>query len=150
MEVESKISELESFIHKMDELNTKVSKAGVGWHIEHSLKVINVICSDLRNSNPADYTSSFNWQKTYVLTFKCFPRGIGKAPRVTRPVEESSLENIQDQLSKARYLINQIKDLNEDAFFPHPVFGNLNLKPAIKFLGIHTNHHLKIIKDILK
>jgi hypothetical protein len=150
MEVISKITELESFIPKMDLFNTKVSKASVGWHIEHSLKVINVICSDLRNSNPAEFTSSFNWQKTYVMTFKSFPRGIGKAPRVTRPVKESNIENIQDQLSKARYLIDQLKDLNENAYFPHPVFGNLNLKPAIKFLGIHTNHHLKIIKDILK
>jgi len=150
MEIKSKIVELESFIPEMDESNSKVSKAGVGWHIDHSLKVINSICSALRNSNPEVYSYTFNWKKIYVMTLKTFPRGIAKAPKSTRPPEEIRIEDINDQISKSRYLISQLKDLDKNAYFSHPVFGNMNLKPAIKFLSVHTNHHLKIIKDILK
>ena len=43
-----------------------------------------------------------------------------------------------------------IKKAHHNAYFRHLIFGYLNKKRTIRFLQIHTAHHLKIIKDILK
>ena len=43
-----------------------------------------------------------------------------------------------------------IKKAHHNAYFRHLIFGNLNKKRTIRFLQIHTAHHLKIIQDILK
>ena len=41
-----------------------------------------------------------------------------------------------------------LETLNANSYFKHPYFGDLNLKKTLWFLNLHTNHHLKIIKDI--
>ena len=38
----------------------------------------------------------------------------------------------------------------EDTYFKHPLFGNTNKFRVVRFLDTHTNHHLKIVKSILK
>jgi hypothetical protein len=39
--------------------------------------------------------------------------------------------------------------VSRDHFFEHPYFGKLKLKETIRFLEIHTQHHLDIIRDII-
>jgi hypothetical protein len=46
--------------------------------------------------------------------------------------------------------LESFNDLEKNSFFIHPLFKQLNKKQTIKFLKLHTNHHFKIIKDILK
>lgn len=44
----------------------------------------------------------------------------------------------------------KIEHFDKNAFFEHPLFGVLNKKDTMKFLKMHTTHHLKIIQDISK
>ena len=48
----------------------------------------------------------------------------------------------------AKNSLVDLETLNANSYFTHPYFGDLNLKKTIWFLNLHTNHHLKIIKDI--
>ncbi len=145
-----KVKELERHIPDYAKLQTTVSAANVGWHVEHSLLVFVTIITALENSNPALYKSNFNWNKWLVFTLNKIPRGRAKAPKIVQPMVGDLPENLIPQLEKAIAKIKALANLQKHHHFPHPYFGKLNLKETIKFLAIHTNHHLKIINDILK
>ena len=144
------INELENNILLFDKLNTKISLSTVGWHIEHSLKVVVQITEALEKSNPNDYKWRFNTWRTIVLTSGKIPRGRGKAPKTVIPEGELNMEMLKLTIEKSKLSIKKIDNLSENNYFKHPYFGNLNVKPTKKFLSIHTNHHLKIIKAIIK
>jgi hypothetical protein len=144
------IDELEQHILFLDKTNTTVSKASVGWHIEHSLKVLTQIIDAVEKSDPEKYKWCFNLKSTLVLSFNKIPRGKGKAPKTVIPEVNITGDTLKHHVEKTRFMINKIENLHPNHYFKHPYFGDMNLKPTKKFLGIHTNHHLKIIKDIIK
>lgn len=130
--------------------NEEVSSADVAWHLDHVLKVINNISGSLAQSNPKAYTSSFNMQQIAVHTTGVIPRGAAQSPKAVVPPDDILLDSLHLQLAMARQNILKIDKLNEDAFYAHAVFGNLNRDETRRFLKIHTKHHLKIIADILE
>ena len=144
------VRELEMHIPDYARLETTVSAANVGWHIEHSLMVFVTIISALENSDPALYKGTFSMNKLLVYALNKIPRGRGKAPKVVQPMGEMIPENVLPQVEKAIAKIKTLESLQKHHHFPHPYFGSLNLKETIKFLTIHTKHHLNIIDDILK
>ncbi|WP_417199564.1 DUF1569 domain-containing protein [Bizionia sp.] len=144
------INKLENHINQHDVANPKISKATVGWHIDHSCKVINQVVLTLQSSDPALYKNDFSFLGKLFFTLGFFPRGKAKAPKNVKPLETISQKDLIKQLQEARTNIAIIPDLDKNAFFKHPLFGNVNKKRIYRFLELHTNHHVKIIRDILK
>jgi hypothetical protein len=131
-------------------LNPSVSKASIGWHIDHSLKVINGVIEALRQSNPDDYVWKFNKTRFIIYTLGRIPRGKVKAPKQVQSLEKITLEDLNVQLETAKKLMITTHNLPAKSNFKHPFFGVLDLKQTHHFLHLHTKHHLKIIEDILK
>ena len=146
----NQVRELEMHIPNYAVLQPTVSAANVGWHVEHSLMVFVTITTALENSDPALYKGKFSINKFLVYALNKIPRGRGKAPKIVQPVGDTNPENILPQVEKATAKIKGMASLQKHHHFPHPYFGSLNLKETIKFLTIHTKHHLNIIDDILK
>jgi hypothetical protein len=144
------VNQLEAFIPKCEAINSSISQASVGWHIAHSCLVINSISGALKKSNPADYKWKFNLAHFYIRLRGNFPRGKGKAPERVVPREEITTEAFQKLFQQTKDVLGEIPGLDNNVHFKHPYFGLLNKKSTIHFLEIHTRHHLKIIKDILK
>ena len=149
-DLEKIISELEGHIPVQDVLNTAVSKASVGWHIEHSLITISLILSAVKASNPKDYKWEFNFRRTLVYAINKIPRGRAQAPGVVQPKPGTNIDTLKKQLRFANGGVQAISLLDKNNFFVHPYFGKLNVKQTIKFLKIHSRHHIHIINDILK
>jgi hypothetical protein len=148
--LESLFKKLENKIEYSTVLNPEVSKGSVGWHIEHILLTTSLIIRAIEKSNPLDYKSKFSFVKMYVFTLNKIPRGKVQAPNSVRPVENFSEADIKNNFKTCCNLIDKLPSLKENNFFVHPFFGHLNLKSSVKFLAIHTKHHLNIIDDILK
>ena len=147
--LESLLNQLEFFIPSSESINLQVSQSTVGWQIEHSLLTINGIVSALQKSNPKDYNWKFSLMKLIILTTKKIPRGKAKAPKVVVPKGLINNDDLQEHLSKTRDAIKVLEMVSKDQFFEHPYFGKLKLKETIRFLEIHTDHHLNIIEDIV-
>jgi hypothetical protein len=143
------VKELESKIPNQEDYNPEISKSNVGWHIEHILLTNKMILEAVEKSNPADYTWSFKLSRIVVFTMNKIPRGRAKAPKVVVPKtydEQTLLEHLKIVTEK----IQGLENMSSDKYFDHPYFGNLRLNKTIKFLEIHTKHHLEIINDIMK
>ena len=148
-ELSKLIKSLEEKIPMMDVANTQISSAKVGWHVQHSLLVIISIINGLKQSDPNTYQWKFNLNKTLIFTLGKIPRGKGKAPKAVQPKEETTKDKLLESIEKAKVSLADLHKVQKNQYFLHPYFGHLNLKPTIKFLKIHTKHHLKIINDIL-
>ena len=146
--IEKRLEKLYTFIKDADRVNSSVSSANVGWHIEHSLLVIIKMISALTASDPAQYKWKFNLARAMVFTINKFPRGRGKAPDPVNPkqIERTDFDAL---FSKTREKIEELKKADPNKFYEHNIFGVLNKKNTFVLLDIHTNHHIQIIEDVL-
>jgi len=149
MELEILLQKIEALLPEIDKLNLQVSKASVGWHLEHSLLIISGSLKGLTLTNPEDYKPKFSIKKFVFLNFGLIPRGKIKAPKQFIPLETATKENIEKLLNLAKERLENIKNLPSKSYITHPFLGDLDKKTTLKFLKIHTNHHLKIVDDII-
>lgn len=143
------IDELETKLPFIEQKKESVSQVTVGWHLEHSLLALIKMISAVENSNPADYKWKFSLQRSVVLILGKFPRGRGKAPDSVKPGNEISKTNINGLFAKARQKAESYEKISPGKFFKHPIFGDLKGKQARGIITIHTQHHIKIINDII-
>jgi hypothetical protein len=147
--LEELVQQLSTHIPDRDVANEEVSKANVGWHIQHSFIVIAKIIGATKQSNPDNYKWKFNFKRTLVYSLKKIPRGKAKAPKTVLPIEAATTEGLQQLKEQALQAILILNTLDKKNYFAHPFFGDLKLSHTIKTLVIHTKHHLNIINDIL-
>ena len=148
--LQNELSQIEDYIQYSETINTTISKVKVSWHLDHSLKVINAVITSMQKSDPSTYKDNFSLMGRIVFALKYIPRGKAKAPKHVMPSEIISNEAIKTQLEEARHNIETINALDTNTYFKHPMFGNINKPRVVRFLDAHTNHHLKIVKLILK
>ena len=147
--LEELIDELESFIKDQEKVNPAISAGSTGWHIEHCLLTIDMVMEALRKSDPEQYQPKFNLWKNIVMISKRIPRGRAKAPKAVRPKNDHTIESLRQHISNTKTQLGIFDSLEKNHHFPHPYFGQMNLKQAVKFLRIHTCHHLKIMREII-
>jgi hypothetical protein len=150
MLLKNELDEIAQLIDLGNKKNSTVSEKGIFWHLNHSLIILINVSKMLKKSDPSDYKSTFNFKRSLVFALNFFPRGKGKAPKATHPPDNITKEELLKQLEEAKQQTNSIEDLPTKSNFKHPLFGVLNLKQTLKFLKLHTNHHLKICRDIIK
>ena len=148
--LEKYLSLLEHKISQFKILNSPVSKGSVGWHTEHTLLTIDLIIDALKNSVAENYKWKFNLLRLVVFTTRKIPRGKAQSPEVVVPKGNITAESLKAHIYQTKEKLKELNSIHAKQYFRHPFFGNLRLKQTIKFLEIHTNHHMKIMNDILK
>ena len=145
--LEALLQVLETKIPLQHQLQTNVSASSIGWHIEHILLAVNKITEATKASDSSNYKFVLKPLKYVVYLTGKIPRGRAKAPKTVAPnfFDEDTLKA---HLEKTKSTIADLENIEKNKYFKHPYFGNLKLKDTMKFLEIHTNHHLKIINDI--
>ena len=143
------INSLEAHLKNENVSNPKISKSNVAWHLDHSLKVINNVIVAVQSSDPNTYKNNFSFLGKLFFTLGFFPRGKAKAPKHVKPPETILKEDLISQIEFAKTNVKTIAGLDKNTYFKHPLFGHVNKPRIYRFLLLHTNHHLKIINDIM-
>lgn len=143
------VDELASYIPQSELRNDQVSASNVGWQIEHSLLVISSVIEGVKRSDPSKYKWSFRPFKYLIFWRGKIPRGKSKAPKFVVP-DTFTAESLQNHIDSCRAKITEFESVGAGHYFSHPYFGDTKKKDVIPFLELHTEHHVKIIKDILK
>lgn len=147
-ELKALLTELENKIQNQEILNTLISKSSVGWHIEHALLVMNLTIDSIQKSNPENYRKVFNFNRFLVFTMNKIPRGKVRAPKTVQPKEDFTTNSLKEHLENSKHNLDKLSSLSPDSYFNHPFMGHLKLKSTIRFIKLHTYHHLNIIKEI--
>ena len=143
------IREMQDLAEQWETINPSVSSSSIGWHLAHNLQVINGVVASIAASNPANYAPKHTFVKWLILLTKKIPRGKVRAPKYVVP-ETISKEELEEALDRASLSVLNLLNQSPKQYFTHPMVGDINTKLAARFLWIHTEHHLKIARDILK
>lgn len=150
MKLNKQLIEASSYLDQANHTNAKISKATVGWQIHHLSSVVAAVVKTMKESQTKAPKEKFNFWKYFVLITRFIPRGKVKAPKSVNPTGNISRSQLEMILNEASKSIKELSALPKEANFKHPVLGYLSKKKAINFLEVHTEHHLKIIRDMLK
>ena len=130
----------------------RVSAWSPAEHLDHMYKVSMSIVRRITEEGAQPSKRGINVMGRVILFFGWIPRGRGKTPErlsgtiCTGPHIEASLgrlEQVLDNLPVAAV------DASRSPIVPHPMFGGLTPSQALRFIVIHTKHHLRIIDEIL-
>ena len=144
-----RMAELAGYLAYRDVISPEISQADIAWQLDHTLKAIIGLTEGLENSDPEFYALNFNIARTLVFTAGDFPRGVAQAPESVRPPEVITDTALLSQLALARTKIELLQNLPERSSYDHAQFGLLNRNQVARLIEVHTDHHLKIIRDIL-
>jgi hypothetical protein len=142
------INQLEASIPKFEKYSATISKSNIGWHIDHALMVLIGIIDTTSKSDPSIYKWEFNFKRFVVMARRKIPRGKAKAPKSVIPKGDYNLDSLKNKIAIAKSKLEELMQMPSNKYFPHPGLGNMKLKQTIKFLEIHTSHHLRIIEEI--
>ena len=120
------LENIEAHIENHNVSSQKISNGGVAWHIDHSLKVINKVTASIQTSEPNSYKNNFSFLGKVFFKLGFFPRGKAKAPKYVKPPEVILKEDLISQTELAKANVKTIASLDENAYFKHPLFGNIN------------------------
>ncbi len=148
--LQNQLKEIEQFIEKQEFSNLAISKSSSYWQIDHTLRVFEGIPQAVANSNPNEFKPKRSFLKWMIMTFHKIPRGKGRAPKHVLPEDHITKADLLNRFESAKSGLTNFNNLDEQSHFRHPMFGDLNVKESKKFLGIHTEHHLKILRDMVK
>lgn len=85
-----------------------------------------------------------------VFMMNKIPRGKVRAPKAVQPKEDFTLDTLKEHIEKSKYNLEKLSTLNANHYFEHPFMGHLKLKSTIRFIKLHTQHHVNIMKEIIE
>ncbi len=155
-------SEMELLLHQPVSLLQKRTRAA-GWsaseQIHHVLLAnkwaLSTIIKMLLGHGGFSESGRKNLLGAALLCIGRFPRGRARAPAGVVPDPDMPVTKLLTMLEKQRTHLDRIADqrsqlLTHRRRFRHPLLGYFSAADGIRFVRIHTRHHIKLAGEIMK
>jgi DinB superfamily len=130
--------------------NERVSRWSPAEHVDHLLRVTISILDRLPSTEAVPGGISVLGRA--ILMLQWIPRGRGRAPERLAG-KRTSPAQLARALEKVTAALAAVDPATIDGArirnVPHPRFGSLTPAEALRFVSVHNEHHLKIVRDIL-
>lgn len=142
---------LNSVSKEFKKINRTISTWSIAEQVDHILKVNNSVLNSIEKETSSKVKKPLTFKGKIVLLFGYIPRRKVKAPEHVVP-EKKMTEQILTELEQTIKRLQDVsaKDLEKTILINHPFIGGMSPKQWIRFLYVHQDHHLKIVRDILK
>ncbi len=134
-----------------------ISGWSVAEHVEHLARAHNPLFVKLAELAETDDPALAHGRMTlvglWVLWTGRIPRGRGKAPERTRPTA-GSLHQVRSLVAESSESFERLAARRSEleavrARIDHPYFGRLLPRHWLRFVELHHDHHLAIVREIL-
>ncbi len=130
----------------------QISRWNTEQQIEHATQVVARVLSKLTSEATEPLESPLKPIAKLMLFLGHIPRGRAQAPDYVRPHKRPPGE-ILELIESTKQLLKEIQDGKRQltsAGFHHGFLGYFKQKQWLRFLSVHTDHHLRIVRDIRK
>jgi len=129
----------------------RISAWSPAEHLDHMYKVAMSIVRRIRDESAEPSRRGINFMGRVILLLGWIPRG-ARAPERLRGTHCTG-EHIETQLGRLEQALDALPldtvAASRSPIVPHPLFGGLTPSQSLRFIVIHTNHHLRIVDEIL-
>jgi len=148
-EIKAQIDEFRGFVPQRDVASADVSAWSVGMHVHHCGLAMRAIAGSLIECDEPLPSRRLGPRAALILRMGRLPRGVAKAPDIAMPSKDVDARVLQETLDTSEALLDQLPPVGERSWFRHFALGVLVKRDAVRFMSIHSAHHLKIVTDIL-
>lgn len=137
-----------------------VSKWSIVQHLDHILLVNGSVLRNIgrilgETGENVENTGRPSWLGVLVLVSGRIPRGKGRAPDAVIPPSQPQRGEVRTSTEKSKQQLDALRSQanalgRQRGRIRHFVFGELNAAQWLRFASIHTRHHLRIIRDVLR
>jgi len=122
-------------------------------HFDHIIKVAHGTLLILAKPEPPAAPRGLNLIGRLLLALGWMPRGRAQSPDRLRG-SAVTLEELQASLAELENVLERVASRTVTRpnmpILRHPTFGGLTHAQALRFVRIHTDHHLKIVQKLIR
>ena len=148
-DIRGQIDELRRLIPRRSAASPAVSGWSVGMHVHHCGLAMCGIATALIECEEPPPTRRPGPRATLILKTGRIPRGAAQAPEVAMPTADVDARVLEQTLRRSELLLDRLPPVDERSWFRHFALGVLAKRDALRFVGVHNAHHLRIVADIL-
>jgi hypothetical protein len=154
--IDAQLAELEQLVANessaLDQRADRVSGWSVRQQVDHVVKVLALGLANVASGGKPQ-SQGCNLIGKVLMAADWLPRGVAKSPKSVLPEESPDAALLVEiRRLRAAYAAPELAASSafddERPVFPHPRFGGLTALQGVRFLGTHTHHHWKIVRDI--
>jgi hypothetical protein len=129
----------------------RVSGWSVGQQLDHLLQAAQASLDRILDA-PAPLARRINLTGRVLLGLGWFPRGAARSPKAFEGRDRTAAE-IAASIAGVRAALDRVRERPDlvgrpEAVVPHPYFRGLTGAQALRMVAVHTEHHLKIVREL--